>query len=67
MFIKRLQLPALIALIWVTSFSLSYSKVGSEISEKALKESLLMNEILLTKSSLVHKITELNIPLASES
>jgi len=67
MLVKRLQLPVLVAVIWVASFSPSYSMVGNEISEKALKNSLLMNESLLTKSSLARQVTELNIPLASES
>ncbi len=63
---KRLKLSAVAALFWAVSFSVSYS-MTNKVTEEGVKSSLIMNENLLTKSSLVRNMKKVNLPQVSES
>ena len=67
MFIQRLQLSALVALLWATSISAPQAAVAIEQSEKNIKSSLELVENLLSKSSIVKTVRSSNLPEATDS
>ncbi|MCF6193903.1 MAG: hypothetical protein L3J46_06180 [Kangiellaceae bacterium] len=64
---SRLNIPALAALFWAVSFFAPYSLAVGALTAEGLKKSLVMNENLLTKSSLVRNVKEVNLPQVSET
>ena len=64
---KRLKIPVLAALFWAVSFYIPYTFAGDDLTAEGLKKSLSMNENLLTKSTLVRNVKEVNLPAVSET
>ncbi len=62
----RLNVSALAALFWAVSFFAPYSVAVGALTAEGLKKSLAMNESLLTNSSLVRNVKEVNLPQVSE-
>jgi tetratricopeptide (TPR) repeat protein len=62
-----LKIPALAALFWAVSFFAPCSFAVGALTAEGLKKSLAMNENLLTKSSLVRNVKEVNLPQVSET
>ncbi len=61
------MIPVLTALFWAVSFFTPYSLAGGGLTTEGLKKSLSMNESLLTKSTLVRKVEEIDLPEVSET
>ncbi|VAW44976.1 hypothetical protein MNBD_GAMMA04-2229 [hydrothermal vent metagenome] len=62
-----LKIPTLAALFWAVSFFAPYSVAVGTLTAESVRSSLAMNENLLTNSSLVRSVKEVDLPQVSEA